>query len=149
MVSIGMQHNASIDLTGLNLTRLVRRQAVFTSWVFACRAQDKIVWVYEMAAIERITVTLPANLVRDIDRREKDRSRFVAEAVLRELARRRRAELRQSLENPHLETVRFSDQGLAEWFHSLPAEDVEALVDSSAGTPVRWMPGAGWLEEQE
>jgi hypothetical protein len=28
----------------------------------------------------------------------------------------------------------------------LPEEDTEALVDSSAGKPVRWIPGKGWVE---
>ena len=44
-----------------------------------------------MANVERVTVTLPDNLLRDIDRLEKNRSKFVAEAVRRELDRRRRA----------------------------------------------------------
>ena len=44
-----------------------------------------------MASVERVTVTLPNDLVRDIDRREKNRSKFVAEAVRHELDRRRRA----------------------------------------------------------
>jgi metal-responsive CopG/Arc/MetJ family transcriptional regulator len=37
-----------------------------------------------MANIERVTVTLPGDLVGDIDRREKNRSKFIAEAVRRE-----------------------------------------------------------------
>jgi hypothetical protein len=53
-----------------------------------------------MAGIERVTVTLSDNLLRDIDRREKNRTKFIAEAVRHELERRRRAELRRSLENP-------------------------------------------------
>jgi hypothetical protein len=28
----------------------------------------------------------------------------------------------------------------------LPEEDTEALVDSSAGKAVRWVPGEGWVE---
>jgi hypothetical protein len=43
--------------------------------------------------------------VRDIDRQEKNRSRFVAEAVRQELERRRRAELRKSLQARHPETA--------------------------------------------
>jgi hypothetical protein len=31
----------------------------------------------------------------------------------------------------------------------LPEEDAEALVDSSAGKPVRWAPGEGWVEGHE
>jgi len=102
-----------------------------------------------MAAVERVTVTLPHDLVRDIDRREKNRSKFVVEAVRHELDRRRRAELRRSLENPHPESAELAEEGLQEWMRSLPEEDAEALVDSSAGKPVRWVPGEGWVEERE
>ena len=54
-----------------------------------------------MASVERVTVTLPNDLIRDIDRQEKNRSKFVTEAIRRELDRRRLAELRRSLQNPH------------------------------------------------
>jgi len=96
-----------------------------------------------------VTVTLPNDLVRDIDRREKNRSKFVAEAVRRELDRRRRAELRRSLQNPHRESVELAEQGLEEWTRGLPEEDAGALVDSSAGRAVRWVPGEGWVEGRE
>jgi hypothetical protein len=99
-----------------------------------------------MADIERVTVTLPNDLVRDIDRREKNRSKFIAEAVRHELERRRRVELRRSLANPHSESVELAGQGLDEWTRGLPDEDTEALVDCSAGKAVRWVPGEGWLE---
>jgi len=94
-------------------------------------------------------VTLPDDLVKDIDRREKNRSKFVAEAVRRELDRRRRAELRRSLENPHPESAELAKQGLEEWSRGLPEEDTEALVDRSAGKAVRWVPGEGWVEVRE
>jgi Arc/MetJ-type ribon-helix-helix transcriptional regulator len=96
--------------------------------------------------VERVTVTLPNDLIRDIDRREKNRSKFVAEAVRNELDRRRRAELRRSLQNPHPESAELADEGLTEWARSLPEEDTETLVDSRAGKPVRWVPGEGWVE---
>ncbi len=99
-----------------------------------------------MASIERVTVTLPNDLVRDIDRREKNRSRFIAEAVRRELDRRRREELRRSLENPHPESRELAEQGFEEWSRGLPDEDAAALVDSSAGKAVEWVPGSGWVE---
>jgi len=99
-----------------------------------------------MPNIERVTVTLPDDLVRDIDRQEKNRSRFVAEAVRHELDRRRRAELRRSLRNPHTESVEFSDTGFEEWAQGLPLEDVEALVDPALGKPVKWVPGRGWTK---
>jgi hypothetical protein len=102
-----------------------------------------------MARVERVTVTLPADLVRDIDRREKNRSKFVADAVRHELDRRRHEELHRSLRNPHPESAELSDEGLEEWTHSLPEEDTEALVDSSAGKPVRWVSGEGWVEGRE
>ena len=38
---------------------------------------------------------------------------------------------------------------LGEWTRSLPEEDAEALVDSSAGKPVRWVPGEGWAEGRD
>jgi Arc/MetJ-type ribon-helix-helix transcriptional regulator len=100
-----------------------------------------------MAGVERITVTLPDDLLREIDRREKNRSKFVAEAVRREIHRRRRAELKRSLENPHPKTAELAGEGLEEWSCGLPEEDTEALLDSSAGRAVRWVPGEGWQED--
>jgi hypothetical protein len=101
-----------------------------------------------MPTIERVTVTLPDDLVKDIDRREKNRSRFIAEAVRREVDRRRRAELRQSLKNPHPDGPDIAELGLVEWSRGLPDEDAGALVDSSAGKPVRWVAGKGWVERR-
>jgi Arc/MetJ-type ribon-helix-helix transcriptional regulator len=102
-----------------------------------------------MAGVERVTVTLPDDLVREIDRREKNRSKFVAEAVRRELDFRRRAELRRSLQNAHPDSAELAEQGLEEWTRGLPEEDTEALIDSSAGKAVRWVPGEGWAEGRE
>jgi hypothetical protein len=101
-----------------------------------------------MPNMERVTVTLAEDLLRDIDRREKNRSKFVAEAVRRELNRRRRAELQRSLENPHPESVALAEQSLEEWSRELPEEDCEALLDSSLGKTVRWVPGEGWVEHR-
>ncbi len=50
-----------------------------------------------MATSERVTVTISAQLVDDIDRFERNRSRFIVEAVERELVRRRRDGLLRSL----------------------------------------------------
>ena len=99
-----------------------------------------------MATSERVTVTLPAELVENIDRFERNRSRFIAEAVEHELVRRHRAGLLRSLENPHPEAAELAETGLAEWGASLPGDD-EGLVDVSAGKPVRWVEGQGWIEE--
>ncbi len=101
-----------------------------------------------MSGVERVTVSLPDSLLREIDRRERNRSKFVAEAVRREIDRRRRAELRRSLENPHPDTAELVEQGFEEWGRDLPEEDAEALVLSGAGKAVRWVPGEGWVEDR-
>jgi len=95
---------------------------------------------------ERVTITLAAELVEGIDRLERNRSRFIAEAVERELARRREEALRLSLMSPHVETREFSDGGLGEWLSDVPAD--QDLVDAAAGTPVRWIEGHGWTKER-
>ena len=102
-----------------------------------------------MAGVDRVTVTLPNDLVRDIDRREKNRSKFIAEAVRNELDRRRRDEPRRSLDNPHSESAELAEQGLEEWTRGLPEEDAAALVDSNAGRPILWVSGEGWVEGRE
>lgn len=91
-------------------------------------------------------MTLPRDLLDEIDRVERNRSRFVVTALRRELAERRRDALRQSLSQPHPETESFVDAGLAEWASLLP-NDAESLVDADAGTPIRWIAGEGWVEE--
>ena len=106
-------------------------------------------WSVKMSARERVTVTLPTGLVQDIDRLEKNRSKFVLEAVRHELDRRRRDELRRSLQNPHPGSAEFAEQGFAEWTRSLPEDDIGELVDPSAGKPVCWVPGEGWVERRE
>ena len=98
-----------------------------------------------MPNAERVTVTLRADLVAEIDRVERNRSRFIAEAVERDLQRRRHAALLQSVTNPHTETTELADMGLGDWARELPVEN--DLVDLSSGTPVRWVEGRGWVEE--
>lgn len=99
-----------------------------------------------MATTERVTVTLPIDLVEGIDRYERNRSRFITQAVERELVRRRREGLLRSLASPHPEAAELAETGLADWGASLPADD-EGLVDELDGKPVRWAPGLGWIEE--
>ena len=94
----------------------------------------------------RVTVTLPAELVEGIDRIERNRSRFVLEAVRRELRRRRREQLRRSLAAPHPETRQMAEAGFDAWANALPDEDVADLVEPAAGKPVRWVAGKGWVE---
>lgn len=98
-----------------------------------------------MASTERVTITLPLDLLRDIDRREKNRSRFVAQAIRNELALRRHHELCRSLEQPHAESNELVEEGLGEWEQSLPDEDTDLLVERGAGQSIRWVAGEGWL----
>ena len=94
----------------------------------------------------RVTVTLPAEILSDIDNAEKNRSAFILEAVRRELSRRRRLNLRKSLQNPHEESLKHAEAGFDAWAGSLPEEDLSGLVDSSTLTPVRWVERKGWKE---
>jgi Arc/MetJ-type ribon-helix-helix transcriptional regulator len=106
-------------------------------------------WQYdhtESMKMERVTVTLPEDLVREIDRREKNRSKFVLEAVRSELDHRRRIELKRSLANRHPE---LTWEGLEEWMRGLPHVDAEGLVDPGAGQGVRWVQGEGWVGDVE
>lgn len=100
-----------------------------------------------MATTERVTVTLPIDLVEGIDKFERNRSRFITQAVERELARRRREGLLRSLASPHPEAGELAEAGLAEWGASLPADD-HGLVHEDAGKAVRWVEGHGWVEEE-
>lgn len=100
-----------------------------------------------MPTSERVTVTLPVEVIRDIDRLEKNRSKFVLEAVRHELVRRRRQDLQRSLRSPHPESAKLADAGFDDWARGLPAEDAADLVDVTAGIPVQWIPGEGWVEK--
>lgn len=102
-----------------------------------------------MSLVDRVTVTLPRELVAEIDRLEKNRSRFVLTAIEHELERRRREALRMSLENPHPETASLADAGFDEWATKLPADDVDGLFDPNAGKAIRWIPERGWVEVDE
>jgi predicted transcriptional regulator len=99
-----------------------------------------------MAETARVTVTLAADLVESIDRIERNRSRFIAEAVEHELTRRRHAALLHSVRRPHADTGALVDTGLGDWVSDLPAD--EGLVDIAAGTPVRWVEGQGWKKDR-
>ena len=96
----------------------------------------------------RITITLPENLVARIDQLERNRSRFVAEAVERELHRRLREELRRSLDAPHPESLDVADEGLAAYHDALPFEPTD-LVDPEEGVRVSWCDGEGWSRAEE
>ncbi|MGQ0734377.1 MAG: CopG family ribbon-helix-helix protein [Acidobacteriota bacterium] len=99
-----------------------------------------------MGTTERVTVTLPAGLLERIDRLERNRSRFIARAVEKELARRRREALLTSVRDPHPETADLADAGLGDWATDLPEDN--GTVDVSRGTAVRWIEGRGWVQER-
>jgi hypothetical protein len=101
-----------------------------------------------MGTTERVTVTLPAELVKCIDRIEKNRSRFISEAVERELQRRRREGLLLSLEHPHAEGAELAEAGFADWSENLPSEE-DPLVNPNGGRSVRWVDGKGWGEGEK
>ena len=95
---------------------------------------------------ERVTVTLPVEVVEDIDGLERNRSKFIKEAVQREIKRRRRAGLRRSLRSPHPESLQLAEAGLDEWAKGLPDEDCAGIVDLAAGKTVQWIPERGWVK---
>jgi hypothetical protein len=97
----------------------------------------------------RVTITLPAELIAEIDRRERNRSRFVLDAVRREVERRRREELRRSLAHPHPESMELADAGLEDWGAGQSAEADSDLLDPRASRPVRWVEGRGWVETRK
>ena len=99
-----------------------------------------------MATTERVTVTLPIDLVEGIDQLRAESQSIHLEAVEHELVRRRREGLLRSLASPHPEAAELAETGLADWGASLPADD-EGLVDEAAGKAVRWVEGQGWVEE--
>jgi hypothetical protein len=90
---------------------------------------------------------MPAELVAGIDRIERNRSRFIAEAVRHELQRRQRRELHRSLEDPHPDSASNAALGLTAWAKALPA-DVSDLLDPAAGVSVCWTPAHGWQESE-
>ena len=94
----------------------------------------------------RVTVTLPSGLVDEIDRRERNRSRFVLEAVRREVQRRRREELRRSLAHPHVEGAELAHAGLEDWGYGSRAGQSPELLDTAAGRSIRWVRGKGWID---
>ena len=97
--------------------------------------------------MKRVTVTLPDVIVDEIDRWEKNRSRFVLAATERELELRRRQALERSMSNPHPESSQVAEAGIEEWGQGWGSPADDDLVDPAAGRPVRWNPGLGWSEE--
>ncbi len=98
--------------------------------------------------MRRVTVTLPDEIVDEIDRREVNRSRFVTEAARRELELRRYQELQRSISNPHPEGGRVAEMGVEDWGRGSGVDD-ESLIDIAAGCAVLWVPGTGWTDSSE
>lgn len=101
-----------------------------------------------MTSRARVTVTLPPEVVREIDLRDRNRSRFILEAVEHELDNRRRQELLASIAEPHTQSEEVAEAGLDAW-GDLAAPGDEDLLDPGTGTAVRWRPGEGWVEVEE
>ena len=96
----------------------------------------------------RISVTLPPEVVREIDGVESNRSRFVLQAVERELERRRRAGLVESLDHPHPESIEVAEAGIEDWFDRAAPGDTD-LVVKDGGRAIRWSAERGWESEPD
>ena len=96
-----------------------------------------------MGTTERVTVSLPSEILDGIDRLERNRSRFIADAVAREFERRRHEGLLRSLEAPHPDIHELIELGTGDWLAGLPETDAD-LVAADSGTPITWVPGEGW-----
>ena len=99
-------------------------------------------------ASERVTITLPHEMVQEIDGRERNRSRFVQQAVARELDRLRQEELQRSLDNPHTDSETVAESGFSEWADLADAGDRE-LLDAGAGQQIQWSEDEGWIKAGE
>ncbi len=83
----------------------------------------------------------------DIERRERNRSKFVAEAVHRELERQRCEELRRSTA-VHIPKAPIWPSRVWMMVAHIARGGYESLLDCSGGKKVRWIPGQGWIEEE-
>lgn len=95
--------------------------------------------------MDRITITMPPALVAAIDAASSNRSGFIVQAARRELRRRERRVFLKALDASTPEPG-LADVGLAEWVAGPPGDNVDDIVDPTAGKPIRWVPGAGWVE---
>jgi len=90
-------------------------------------------------AATRVTVTLPEELLVEMDQQAENRSLFVAEAVRAELHRRRKERLIHCLQQPHPESVEMAECGFQEWV-AMAAERDSELVDPTRLRPVHSKP---------
>lgn len=91
-------------------------------------------------------MTLPDEILHEIDRQDRNRSRFIHAAVVQELDRRRKELLVSSLENPHPESVEMESHGLDEWLASGNPNDRD-LLNMDHFQIVRWTSEDGWKEQ--
>jgi post-segregation antitoxin (ccd killing protein) len=99
-----------------------------------------------MMGCERVTVTLPIELIEQIDRIERNRSKFVAVAIRNELSRRQLEHFRASLDNAHCDAAELTELGLDDWATGYPPE-TEGIAERNAGSRVRWIEPHGWFKE--
>jgi hypothetical protein len=92
-----------------------------------------------------VTVTLSNALVREIDLLEKNRSKFIAEAVRNELDRRPHGELHRSLDNPHPESPELAEPGLEEWTRDFSRGRCCGTRRQQRWHAIRWVSGVGWV----
>jgi len=90
----------------------------------------------ETMSVARLSITRPVPVVEEIDRRVNHRSSFITAAVKAELARQKKRELQTSLRNPHSESEKIAEAGIAEWAATLPRNDWNELIQSAGGTPL-------------
>jgi hypothetical protein len=102
-----------------------------------------------MSPLERVTVTLPREIIEAMDRMTANRSRFILEAVQRELNRRRRETLSQSLRSPMSGSPEMLEEDFETWAGTVADKESTDLVDMNAGRSVHWVPGTGWVEDQK
>lgn len=95
----------------------------------------------------RVTITLPAEIVSAIEHEDHNRSRFVLQAVTRELDRIQREQLVKSLQAPHPESLELAETGFNAWASGL-GEDASDLVNPGTGKAVQWSTDRGWVDSK-
>ena len=98
-------------------------------------------------AAQRITLTLPSEVVTAIDRTTHDRDSFVTDAVRHEIDRRKEAQLRRSLDGPHPETSELAVSPSSNWPAGVPRDEWDDLLTSDLGEEIRWEEGKGWQRQ--
>ena len=95
-------------------------------------------------AAQRIALTLPSEVITEIDRTTHDRDSFVEDAVRHEIDRRREDQLRRSLDDPHPETSKAVGSSPSNWPTGVPHDEWDELLRSELGEEIRWEEAKGW-----